>query len=471
MELKYKEQIGILEKQIEDKEQNTQNEMEEIQRRTEESLAQMKNFYEMDKERLEHKINEEKSKIEKRYLSQIEEYEQKIKEEQQQHSEEIEELQSALRESEIKHQTIILSQEQEKKLDTQKIQALEENLKEAKDSINKLNIINSGTLERQSTNFNLERNQLIEKNEKMLQELTNKERTIMNLENKMFNLQEEIKKRNESIEEFKTEITSEKSGLLEKIEILKSKNQQYTEELMQKKVEYSKESALLKQQNQFSINKISDLQKQIEETILNYEEKIKCLKEETKERIKDYTNQLILEKEQIEQKFESKKKLLKELQNGLSKQNLHFEQEKVELIQKIELLTIQKSEQENAHNNELRNLQAQIQQLKESNIHSDPALIEDNEKLNKQIIDMEMEYSDLNANYDRDKALWSGKFEFLEQQRDQAKADLMDTTKKFELTLEQLQKKGSIDKTRNEKSADVCECDRAEIQKSNKRIK
>lgn len=49
---------------------------------------------------------------------------------------------------------------------------------------------------------------------------------------------------------------------------------------------------------------------------------------------------------------------------------------------------------------------------------------------------MEKEYSEIQSSYERDKALWEGKFNFLEQQKDQAKQDLQEATKKFEMTLE-----------------------------------
>lgn len=43
-------------------------------------------------------------------------------------------------------------------------------------------------------------------------------------------------------------------------------------------------------------------------------------------------------------------------------------------------------------------------------------------------------------NYDKDKALWEGRFAFLEQQRDQSKRDLEEASQKFETTINQLQK-------------------------------
>lgn len=56
----------------------------------------------------------------------------------------------------------------------------------------------------------------------------------------------------------------------------------------------------------------------------------------------------------------------------------------------------------------------------------------------------------MQSTYDRDKALWEGKCQFLESQKETYKRDLNEQQRKFELTLEQLQKRGSLDKDKFE---------------------
>jgi outer membrane protein TolC len=55
----------------------------------------------------------------------------------------------------------------------------------------------------------------------------------------------------------------------------------------------------------------------------------------------------------------------------------------------------------------------------------------------------------MNNSYDRDKALWDGKFKFLEQQRDTAKKDFEDAQRKFQATVEQLQKTQNESKSKS----------------------
>lgn len=48
-------------------------------------------------------------------------------------------------------------------------------------------------------------------------------------------------------------------------------------------------------------------------------------------------------------------------------------------------------------------------------------------KLRGQVQDAERELSDLQCAYDRDKALWEGKCQFLEQQKETYKRDLLES--------------------------------------------
>ena len=72
-----------------------------------------------------------------------------------------------------------------------------------------------------------------------------------------------------------------------------------------------------------------------------------------------------------------------------------------------------------------------------------------------QLQETERELQDLQSNYDRDKALWEGKVLFLETQKDNYKRDLLDSQRKFEVTLEQLQKRGNQSKEKSESNSNA----------------
>lgn len=75
-----------------------------MQSKSEEALAQLKNFYEIEKERLEHRLAEDKERFQKKINNMTEEFDQRIRDEQNQHEEDLEMLQEELREKDMRYQ-------------------------------------------------------------------------------------------------------------------------------------------------------------------------------------------------------------------------------------------------------------------------------------------------------------------------------------------------------------------------------
>ena len=449
-EKRHKEEIKSLEEQLEEKEKNAQKEISSIQTSSEESLSQLKNFYEMEKERLEHKIIEEKEKLEKRFNIQIEEYEEKLKEEQTQHSDEIMALQDELRECEVQHQNIITQIEQENRLIRQKNEYLEDQLKELKDNLNKIQNNNSLSFEQQAQAFALERTSLLEKIEKLTTELTTKERVVTTLENKLQNFSEDNARTLKSIEENRNELMSERSILLEKLENQKRALQQANDELMIKKLEYNRESALSKQQIDFQNKRLTELQNQIQDINMQNDEKISSLKQEYAAQQKELIEKYTSEKDVLEQKYEIKRKALKESEANSNKQILVLDKEKTILAEKLEALEEKKNEIEFHYQEEIKAYESKLACYKDAETTGESALRSDVESYKKRLSDVEKEYNELKNNFEKEKALWEGKFTFLDQQKDQAKSSLDESTKKFEQTIDQIQHRTIQEKERLE---------------------
>lgn len=159
------------------------------------------------------------------------------------------------------------------------------------------------------------------------------------------------------------------------------------------------------------------------------------------------------EKELWENKYEQKRRALKEIEQSLTKANTDLEKKLSLLGQQVDKIEDEKRQMEDNYQEEIQNLQMQVQALDNSagaayfygSAHAEDVL-----KLKAQVQDLERELSDLQSTYDRDKALWEGKCQFLESQKETYKRDLNEQQRKFELTLEQLQKRGSIDKDKFE---------------------
>ena len=164
-------------------------------------------------------------------------------------------------------------------------------------------------------------------------------------------------------------------------------------------------------------------------------------------------NQKILqEKAELEEKSEKMAKLLKDMETKYNSQLSQLEKEKINFKEKIAALDRSRSESEKSLFEDYEELQAQMAQCKGQFAQERKNLMAEVEKYKALYTELDQEHAEIVANYERDKALWKGKFSFLEQQKEQAKNDLQDAQKKFELTLMQFQKHMNNDKAETESS-------------------
>lgn len=181
----------------------------------------------------------------------IEDYEQKIKDEQQRYEEDIQMVQDEMRDKEQQMQDIINQLDHENSLKAQQIESLEKYLQETKESLNKIQSMQSSHLEQQLDKFNEERRELISKIEKLTGEITRKERTITTLENQKESLTQQVGQKEKLIVEMRKEGSVEKNDFSDKIEQMRAKHQEALDELTQRKIEFERDKALKSQQLQF----------------------------------------------------------------------------------------------------------------------------------------------------------------------------------------------------------------------------
>ncbi len=124
-----------------------------MQERSEESLAQLRNFYEIEKEKLEQRIMEERDKNTRRMAHYQEELEIRMRDDIQEKEEEIECLQNELRESEARHQNYVTQMEHELSLKQQMMETLERQVKESRDRIELLEMSRNSAFEKQIEHF------------------------------------------------------------------------------------------------------------------------------------------------------------------------------------------------------------------------------------------------------------------------------------------------------------------------------
>lgn len=221
---------------------------------------------------------------------------------------------------------------------------------------------------------------------------------------------------------------------------MRQKHQESLDELTQRKIEFERDKALKGQQLQFQDQRIQELTRQLEETIKRYDERIRSDREEWQRDMAEKIQRITAEKEASDAKYEQKRKALKDLESSINKQTSSMEREKAVLLERYQNLEAQQNELIKNYDIEITKLRETNEQLNMALSSDKQAIQEEVEKWRKEYHEIERNYTDLQNQLDREKALWDGKFKFLEQQRDTAKRDFEDAQRKFQSTVEQLQK-------------------------------
>ncbi|OMJ73597.1 hypothetical protein SteCoe_27672 [Stentor coeruleus] len=449
-EMKLKKRIAALEKEIDDNKNKYIEELKHNAERNEASISQLKEFYEAEKKRLETRLQDDKERAEKKYNIMVEEYEDRIRQEADNYEEEIAAKDDELRDMDAYFNEEINSLRHKQGLDQQKIDSLEKYIKESKEQIESMQKANALALEQAQERTNAERSSLVEKIEKLANDLASKEREMASILYKKEQLESQLSHRDAELEDLKSQYEKEKSSLTERLEAFKQQLSQVNDELMQKRNDFKREMALAQQEIEFKNRKISDLERSLHDSEEKYNEALKSLRDESGQELQATIEKLTLDKENLEQKLEQKKKSLKEMATSSAKQIGGLEKEKAVLVEKYSHLETKYNDMEDRFKLDIENLNILLKEKKEAESSDKMSVHLENERLKTLLQEMEKEMSERASANERERMLWENKHNFLIQQRDAAKADLSEAHKKFDATLEQIQKKSLMDKEKLE---------------------
>ncbi|CAI2363103.1 unnamed protein product [Moneuplotes crassus] len=213
---------------------------------------------------------------------------------------------------------------------------------------------------------------------------------------------------------------------------------------MKQKLEYTREEAIINQKLVFKDEKISELQKTIKERSQEYQKRLDALRSDLYSESQQKMTYLEEKDQRFSEKLEDKAAILINLESEIIRLKSEQEKETLISVQKVSSLESKMSmlkEKYNKNQDTIGQLDNEVQQL-----------VKENDDLKTKLIDFERDYTELHSNHERDKAIWDDRCEFLENQRNQAKRDLEDASQKFEITVEQLQRKDSSERGKTEKS-------------------
>jgi chromosome segregation ATPase len=449
-EFKMKKRIKELESQIENMQGRASEEIQAINLKSEQTLAQVKYFYDQEKMRLEQRLIDEKERAEKKYGLMCEEYEDRIRQEVEALEEEINNLNEDMSEMHATHTEDIAKLRHQNALDSQKIETLEKYLKETRDNLDSMQKSHTNAMEQQLESFKRERNNLLEKVEKLASDLSIREREFTSLTYEKEKLDTIFQSKLREIDELRAQFSKEKSILMDKLDSAKEMYQKVGDEFTQKKSDFKREIALKNQQVEFMTKKITDLERTLQESEERYNETLKSLKDESGQELSSTIEKLTHDKHSLEQRLNERKKAMRELETSSSRTINNLEKEKAVLSEKLANTESKKNELEKSLRHEIDNLNVQLKEAKEVESHDQISVHLENERLKTLLAEKDKEILEKMSSYERDKTLWENKFNFLTSQRDQARNDLNEAQRKFEQTLDQVKKRGASDKDKLE---------------------
>ena len=442
-ESRYKTRVDQLEKQMDEITEKLSNEIQIEKKNAEASFAQLKDSYESEKKRYESRLAEDKEKYEKRLKSLTEDYEEKIRQDQENFEDELECKDQELRELEQYSTEQISQLKNQTTIDQQKIETLERYLKDLKSQYESQERNYNHLIDQNQVRFNQERNLMQEKLDKLTSELSIKERDLAMLNFQKQTIDSQCLQKTEELKDLKVEFENLKTSFNLKTEDLKETNRRMAEEIISLKSDYKRELALIGQENDFKTARMQELERISRDTEEKYREALRLLKNGGQDT--GTIEKLSSDKELLLRKLQEKKKTMKLLQQNFKEQSSGLEKEKSQLNEKITSL-----EREIA-DLEYKNALDKDRQFNDSHMDLESTVYnEELDQLKSQLQDLQHELASAKSLQEREHLLWDNKFKFLSEQRDSAKSDLAEAQRKFEFTLQQLQKREQNGKEKQE---------------------
>lgn len=126
----------------------------------------------------------------------------------------------------------------------------------------------------------VQKEKLENKIETLINQSNKKDKDLMSAIHNRDQLASTLEKKENKLREMETDMQAQKQALTEQIEKLHAKLAIIEKEHHDKMTNYERENALLEQKNEFNLNKITQLEKIIENTNQVYEEKMNRFREE-----------------------------------------------------------------------------------------------------------------------------------------------------------------------------------------------
>lgn len=282
--------------------------------------------------------------------------------------------------------------------------------------------------------------------ESLKMDLIQKEKEIYNITQTMEVKSSNLSKIEESLNDLRHEYEDERKTLLAKHEKMTKDLSSRNDELVQKNINYEKKLALSDLENTFYSKRIEEISNHNDNINKKVEDRAESLKAEHFDEIQHLTKKLNEEVKLQREAYESKRKSYKELEASSHSRISDLEKEKSALIEKLNTTEASLAKIERKRNNEIQTLTQELERLKSLNEKGNKFQVGEVDRLKKKAYDLELENADIQSNYEKDKALWSGKFTFMDQQNKELKSENSELQANFDIMFQRFQNSRNSDK-------------------------
>ena len=415
-------------------------------RKAEEGIKEITAFFEAEKERLERKTIEDKAAFENKLARLLREAEEKRHEEEANHEEEIETLQNEFKETVIGMQANIQTLQQELSVRSQQLDFAENTVKNLTENLETIRASAESSSAAARKLVEEEKAALREALEQVRLDAATKERELWGLKDRFEAARSDNAKAAERAATKITQLEEAAEKLRAAAEEQRRKADKFRDDLTEQQIEFGKKLALAVQQNDFMTHRCEEQTKTIEEAARKSEERLRIQKEE----LLAESSSLIARHEALQKeadtRYEAKRRQAKELETTLNEKTAELDRLKLNFETKVASLRAELERREGTSAAEIKDKVAKLEALRNSLEAEKKENAFTIENLKSQKYTLEMKLAELEANYEKDTALWNGKFEFQEEQKEQLKKELASTQNNFDLMLQRVRKMRSEDK-------------------------
>lgn len=314
------------ERKLNEKEVYHQNEIIALNKNSETTLDQLKIIFTNEKARLEDRISESKKKNDKAISAIIAEYESKIRDNEHEYRSEIEALQNSYDELEANFNQISIGGVHEITLLKQKVVTAERIITENKETILNLTKEHNNAIQEKLNSFNVERKELSNKIEVLQYDINQKEQEIAQLNSDIKSMKDNLKEKESSIQSQKKEYETALDAIIAKFEQYKNKQQEIANEFAIKKMDFERETRLLKQQIDYLNTKVEEHVVFVDENERIHDENITELKTELEETFNCKVGEFLTEKKTLFERLKEAEVQIKSYEDKLNAVSSFYEQ-------------------------------------------------------------------------------------------------------------------------------------------------